>query len=95
MDLDLKMLNSNILVTELTDDLMVNGVVTIYDQDNPYMIAKVVNRDNLTHTVDVGDIIVIKRYAKEEYLPGQYFVSLQDVRCKMSEDEYNNMIERR
>lgn len=92
MDLDLKMLNSNILVTELTDDLMVNGVVTIYDQDNPYMIAKVVNRDNLTHTVDVGDIIVIKRYAKEEFLPGYYFISDKDVRCIISKEQYNNFL---
>ena len=92
MDLDLKMLNSNILVTELTDDLMVNGVVTIYDQDNPYMIAKVVNRDNLTHTVDVGDIVVIKRYAKEEFLPGYYFISDKDVRCIISKEQYNNFL---
>lgn len=92
MELDLKMLNSNILVTELTDDLMINGVATVYDPDNPYMFAKVIDRDTLIHTVDVGDIVVIKRYAKEEFLPGYYFISDKDVRCIVSKEQYNKFL---
>ena len=37
------------------------------------------------------NILVIKRYAKEEYLPGQYFISLKDVRGKMSKEAYSKM----
>lgn len=91
----MKLLNDNILVSELQDDIL-QGTVVRYDADNPYMFCKVLNlSDKAKEYFDENDVLVIKRYAKEEYLPGQYFVSLQDVRCKMSEDEYNNMIERR
>ena len=85
------LLNDNILVSELQDDLMYNGTVVRYDSDNPYMICRVEEVSNEAKNVSVGNIIVIKRYAKEEYLPGQYFISLKDVRGKMSKETYSKM----
>ena len=63
------LLNDNILVSELQDDLMYNGTVVRYDSDNPYMICHVEEVSDEAKNVSVGNIIVIKRYAKEEYLP--------------------------
>ena len=91
-ELSMYMLNDNILVTELTDDLMLNGVVTIYDSDNPYMFGEVKDVANEIDNIEVGDIVVIKRYAKEEFLPGYYFISNKDIRCKMPKEEYEKLL---
>lgn len=85
------MKNDNLLVSELTDDLIVNGVATIYDSDSPYMFCKVLVTCD-SETYPVGSILVIKRYAKEEFLPGQYFISTKDVRCVYLEETYNKLL---
>lgn len=88
----IKLFNDNILVTELSDDLVVNGVVSMYDSDNPYMFCKIVAlSDEASVNIDINDILVIKRYAKEEYLPGYYFISYKDVRGSLTEEEYNSL----
>lgn len=88
---DIKLINDNILVTELEDDLMVNGVVTMYDSDSPYMFCKVISAsDEAIKTIGLmTDVIIIKRYAKEEFLPGYYFVSSKDVRGTLKITEYS------
>lgn len=86
------LLNDNILVSELQDDIMYNGTVVRYDSDNPYMICHVEEVSDEAKNVSVGNIIVIKRYAKEEYLPGLYFVSYKDVRGIIPSDKYEDMI---
>ena len=88
----MELLNDNILVTELQDDLFVNGTAVVYDQDSPYMFCAVLGlSDDAKQYFTNDDILVIKRYAKEEYLPGQYFISLKDVRGKMSKETYSKM----
>ena len=91
--MNIVLFNDNILVNELQDDLVANGTVVRYDPDSPYMFSEVLVVSNEANEkgINVGDVVVIKRYAKEEYLPGQYFVSFKDVRGKMTLDEYNKM----
>ena len=78
----------NLLVEELTDDIRFNGVNNVYDADNPYMFCKVVASPSTDYVV--GDILVIKRYAKEEFISGYYFISPKDVRTKVK--YYEEMI---
>ena len=119
-NMHINMLNDNILVTELTDDIFINGVTTIYDSDSPYMFCKPIMvaeeamydlMESNTHSKiydewkDANDeeeliitkkylsniVLVIKRYAKEEFLPGYYFISSKDVRCVLDVDDYNTL----
>lgn len=86
------LLNDNILVTELQDDLAVNGTFVRYDSDSPYMFCAILAlSDEAKKLFNDEDILVIKRYAKEEYLPGQYFISLKDVRGKMTKETYSKL----
>ena len=91
MSLGIELLGDNILVEELTDDLIINGVVTVYDSDNPYMFCKVVNVSDKVEGIKAGNILVIKRYAKEEFLPGYYFISSKDVRCIVDNGFYESL----
>lgn len=90
----LHLFNDNILITELQDDIITNGVITKYDPDSPYMFCEVqqISDDAKQNNINEGDILVIKRYAKEEYLPGSYFISFKDVRGSISRDDYNKLI---
>lgn len=72
----------NLLVEELSDDIVFNGIRTMYDADNPYMFCRVV--DSSIDKYVKGDILVIKRYAKEEFISGYYFISPKDVRTKVN-----------
>ena len=93
--MDLIMFNDNILVSELTDDLMNNGTAVMYDSESPYMFCRVEKiAESLAKQYDIycGDVIVIKRYAKEEFLPGLYFISVKDVRCKVPKEVYDNLV---
>lgn len=95
MDLKMRMHNGNILVKEIIDDIKVNGVMTSYDVDNPYMFCEIIKiSDEAVENLlcDANDILVIKRHAKEEFVSGLYFIHWKDVRCAMSSDEYNKMI---
>lgn len=89
----MRLLGDNILVSELQDDLLYNGTVVRYDQDNPYMFCKILClSDTASDIFSLEDVIIIKRYAKEEYLPGTYFISLKDVRGTLSYGEYLKLI---
>ena len=88
----------NILVRELQDDLKINGVVSIYDGDNPYMFCEILNasdeaKSNLKLEDITKSVLVIKRYAKEEYIGDTYFISYKDVRAILNIDDYNKMLE--
>ena len=92
---NISLLYENILVSELTDDLEVNGVPLMYDSDNPYMFCNIeaISQDAKTEIGISGDeVLVIKRYAKEAYLPGYYFISAKDVRGFVSRETYNAMV---
>lgn len=90
MELDIELINNNIIVSELCDDLIINNVPVMYDSDSPYMICTVVKSgDSL---VEENSIVVIKRYTKEAFLPGYYFISLNDVRGIISRESYEKYI---
>lgn len=91
--MEINLYNDNIIVTELQDDLKFNGTVVMYDSDSPYMFCKVecVSVSAKDNGINPGEVLVIKRYAKEEYLPGTYFISYKDIRGSMSLDDYNEM----
>lgn len=89
------LVNDNILIKELYDDIKVNGVLTSYDEDSPYMFGEVISispTSKETLGIFVGDIVVIKRYAKEEYLSGSFFISHKDVRLVMAKEDYKELI---
>ena len=87
------LLGDNLLVSELQDDLLFNGTVVRYDQDNPYMFCKILNMsEEASKLFNLEDVVVIKRYAKEEYLPGTYFISFKDVRGTLSMKEYLELV---
>ena len=95
MNIDIKTVNDNIIVKEIYEDIIINGVLTSYDEDSPYMFCEVVNlsqeaSDNLS--ISIGDILVIKRYAKEEFITGLYFISWKDVRCIFSKQDFENIL---
>ena len=99
----MRLLYENMLVSELEDDLLMsNGVVTSYDSDSPYMFCEIKNISEQA-MYDLGldedtvktTVLVIKRYAKEEYISGTYFVSSKDIRGVLTRDEYNKMTDRR
>lgn len=96
--MDIRLLYENIVVSELTDDLEINGVPLLYDSDSPYMFCNVerISTDARIELAQLdfeqNDVLVIKRYAKEEYLPGYYFISVKDVRGIVPRETYNAMI---
>ena len=92
MNVNVKSVNDNIIVKEIYNDIAVNGILTAYDQDSPYMFCEVVDlsdnaKDNLG--IESGDILVIKRYAKEEFVTGLYFTSWKDVRCVFTKEMFD------
>lgn len=96
--ISINLMNDNIVVSELSDDIFVNGTLARYDSDNPYMFCKVeaISEEAKSHFSDIDlstNVIVIKRYAKEEYLPGYYFISFKDVRGIIPAEDYERMIE--
>ena len=70
-----------------TGKLIVFCNPNFYRYDNVRIVCRAYN----IPLYNTNDILVIKRYAKEEYLPGQYFISLKDVRGKMSKEAYSKM----
>lgn len=88
----------NILVKELQDDLVINGVVSRYDSDNPYMFCEILNiseesRTEMKLEKDIKDVVlVIKRYAKEEYIGDSYFISYKDVRAIIDKEDYDSLV---
>ena len=95
MNIDTIVLNDNIIVKELYDDIPVNGVMTSYDSDSPFMFCKILGiseQAKINLNLDGDEILVIKRYGKEEYLSGLFFISWKDVRCSISSREYEKMI---
>lgn len=82
--------NDNIIVRELFDDIVVNGVSTPTDQDSPYMFCEVV--ESSVEDIKKEDILVIRRYAKEEFITGLFFISPKDIRCRVSKEYYNMLI---
>lgn len=90
-------LGTNILVRELCDDFMCGGVVTKYDPDSPYMFCKIVNIcEEAIDAMNILDseldyILVIKRYAKEEFIDQTYFIDAKDVRAIIPPNVYERM----
>ena len=68
MDIKVKLKNKNIIVSELTDDLYVDNIVLMYDDESPYMFCKVKSVDSSITDIEPGDILVVRRYAKEEFI---------------------------
>lgn len=91
--MDICLYNDNILVEELQDDLMISGTMLRYDQDSPYMFCRVlsVSDEARDKGISLENVLVIKRYAKEEYLPGQYFISYKDVRGSILKEDYDTI----
>ena len=81
--------NNNIIVKELYDDIKINGIMQSYDQDSPFMFCSVVCSDDY----DEGEILVVKRYAKEEFVSGLFFVHNDDVRLSLSQEDYDKILE--
>lgn len=95
MDLEINLVNENIIVSELCDDLVINNVPVMYDSDSSYMFCKIEALDTNTicnNEVSVGDILVVRRYSKEAFLSGYYFISEKDVRGIIKKDSYNKII---
>ena len=69
----------NILIEELIDDITIGGITTRHDYDTPYMFCKIIDlsdeaRENLGIVHKEDFILVIKRYAKEEFIDNTFFV---------------------
>ena len=90
MEESLVLLNHNIIIEEICDDVISNGVSYMYDADSPYMVGRVVNRDIDLDYLSLGDIVVVKRYAKEEFTPGYYFISDKDLRGMIDPEIYES-----
>lgn len=87
---------NNILVEELIDDINIGGITTRHDYDSPYMFCKVLLiSDEAKEILGLLDetILVIKRYAKEEFIDHTFFVDAKDVRAIISDNTYKNILE--
>ena len=96
MNINITTVNDNIIVKEIYDDIKVNGILTAYDEDSPYMFCEVVDFSLAsagTLGINKGDVLVIKRYAKEEFITGLYFISWKDVRCVISKESFEKLLD--
>ena len=88
----------NIIVEELCDDIVCDGIVTRYDPDSPYMFCKILliseeaQKDLGIINFKEENILVIKRYAKEEFIDKTYFIDSKDVRAVIDNDTYNKIL---
>lgn len=97
MNIETVLDNDNILVKELFNDIPINGVMTSYDTDSPFMFCEIIGvSDTAKASLNLNgdEVLVIKRYAKEEYLSGLYFISWKDVRCHLTRESYDLMIDK-
>ena len=88
---------SNLLVEELCDDIVSGGITTRYDSDSPYMFCKILliseeSQGDLGILNPSQSILVIKRYAKEEFIDKTYFIDSKDVRLVIDIDTYNKIL---
>lgn len=89
---------NNILVEELCDDIVSEGIVTRYDPDSPYMFCKIVTiSEEAQKALGIinfkeENILVIKRYAKEEFIDKTYFIDSKDVRAVIDNETYNKIL---
>ena len=90
-----RLLNGNILVEEIYDDIKIDNIVTAYDGDSFSMFCRVISLDNTVEAeldIHIGDVVVIKRYAKEEFIGDYFFISSKDVRCVINENNYRELV---
>ena len=92
MNIKFNAVNDNILVKEKDADIKINGIVQFNDGDSPYMFCEVLEvSPEIVLDIKKGDILVIRRYGKEEFIGGIYFVSYKDVRCIIEQEEFNKL----
>lgn len=90
--------NDNILVEELTDNIKIGGIITRHDYDSPYMFCKILlisdeSRESLAILNTEDTVLVIKRYAKEEFIDNTFFIGSKDVRIVLDRNSYNKIRE--
>ena len=94
----MRVISDNILVKELKDNFFIEGVLTVYDADSPYMFARIVDlskeaKETLEIENEEDTVLELKRYAKEPTPGDMYYVSYKDVRALYSLKEYQERVE--
>lgn len=95
MNVEFGIVNDNILIREKYVDIKINDIPQMIDEDAPFMFCEVLEASyDSKEALDIskGDIVIIKRYGKEEFLSGLFFISHKDVRCIIKPDEFNKLI---
>lgn len=87
-----------ILVKELTDDMMIDGLIEKYDDNSPFIHAKIIEatdkfiQDISLEYSSLGDCVVLfSRPNKIPYL-GNLLVHEADLIATMSKEEYEKRI---
>lgn len=86
-----------ILVNELKDDIIVDGILTKYDDNNNFMFVEVIQASNnayseISQYTDPDNVVlVISRIAKTPFLTN-YVITLDDVLMLLTKEEYNKLI---
>ena len=91
----MKLFGNNILVEELRDNLVLDGVLIKYDDSNQYMFAKIINLpEKLISELDlnVADIIIINRVTKLPFIDGNYFINSNNIIASLTKEEYNKLV---
>lgn len=90
------LLKNNILIKELQEDFIIDGLLIKYDDSCPVMYGQIIEisqelRDKFTIYGELENIVVVfKRVAKVPVLDG-YLVNYDDVIALMSVEEFNQL----
>lgn len=97
----MKLLGTNILVKELTDNIVVDGIATRHDYDSNEMFCEVIKMSEEAkeylysdgkHTQKSANIVVISRMTKSEFIGSLFFISYKDIRLIMDTEAYKKII---
>lgn len=93
----MNLLKDYILVEELKDDITSNGLLTKYDDNNPYMFVKIKDcsslvEDKLNVYGNINELILLIKRVAKLCLGEQYIIAFDDAIAIFTLEEYQNYI---
>lgn len=93
----MKLLKDYILIEELKDDMIQDGITLKYDDNNPYMFSRILEAsdkagDELFKYDGLNKLVLLTKRISKLPLYENYIISLEDVIGLYTIDEYNKLI---
>lgn len=91
------LLKDYILAEELKDDIISNGLLTKYDDNNPYMFVKIKDcsesiESKLNLYGNINELVLLIKRVAKLCLGEQYIISFEDTIAIFTLEEYQNYI---